>query len=108
MVEAGRRHGHYDPRFVPAGGVRRKSHLRLVPELHGEAIDAWEDEGGTSAPSPRGAPEPHRGLDWEAFSARFFPGGSRHDMPAVKAYEAYRATGAVPAARGPRGLPAVM
>jgi hypothetical protein len=30
------------------------------------------------------------GLDWTAFSARFFPGRRRHDFQAVKAYEAYR------------------
>ena len=29
-------------------------------------------------------------LDWQAFSARFFPGRSRHDLQVLKAYEAYR------------------
>ena len=29
-------------------------------------------------------------LDWQAFSSRFFPGRSRHDLQVLKAYEAYR------------------
>jgi hypothetical protein len=29
-------------------------------------------------------------LDWQAFSARYFPDGQRHDFGVVKAYEAYR------------------
>jgi hypothetical protein len=29
-------------------------------------------------------------LDWDAFSARYFPGRSRHDLGAVVAYGAYR------------------
>jgi hypothetical protein len=30
-------------------------------------------------------------LDWQAFSARFFPGRGRHDLRVLAAYEAYRA-----------------
>ncbi len=29
-------------------------------------------------------------LDWQAYSARFFPGRDRHDLHVLKAYEAYR------------------
>jgi hypothetical protein len=29
-------------------------------------------------------------LEWDAFSARYFPGRSRHDLDAVAAYGAYR------------------
>ena len=29
-------------------------------------------------------------LDWDAFSARYFPGRGRHDLDAVAAYGAYR------------------
>ena len=29
-------------------------------------------------------------LDWDAFSARYFPGRRRHDLNAVAAYGAYR------------------
>lgn len=30
------------------------------------------------------------GLDWQSFSARYFPDRRRHDLDALKAYEAYR------------------
>jgi len=30
------------------------------------------------------------GLDWEAFSAAYFPGSRRHDLKAIVAYGAYR------------------
>ena len=102
MVEAGRRHGHHDPRYASGQDVRRKSHLRLVPDDGGDAIDSWEDEGGQFAPPPHvvPVPEPQPGLDWEVFSETYFPGRHRHDFEAVKAYEAYRATGAVPGAPG--------
>jgi hypothetical protein len=30
------------------------------------------------------------GLDWQAFSARYFPGRPRHDLEALTAYGAYR------------------
>jgi hypothetical protein len=29
------------------------------------------------------------GLDWDGFSARYFPGARRHDMEATSAYDAY-------------------
>jgi hypothetical protein len=37
-------------------------------------------------------PAPDRGekLDWDAFSARYFPGRKTHDLDAVAAYGAYR------------------
>jgi hypothetical protein len=45
-----------------------------------------DDDAG----DPRnGDREPER-LDWEAFSARNFPGRHRHDLIAVTAYAAYR------------------
>ena len=31
-----------------------------------------------------------RGLDWQAFLARYFPGRRRHDLEALAAYGAYR------------------
>jgi hypothetical protein len=31
-----------------------------------------------------------RGLDWQSFSARYFPGRRRHDLEALTAYRAYR------------------
>src|SRR5919198_4104498 len=30
------------------------------------------------------------GLDWEAFSARYFPGSRRHDLRAIVSYAAYK------------------
>jgi hypothetical protein len=104
MIEMSRRHGHYDARFARSTTARRKPHLHLVPALDepvdgDESIDAWEDEGGL-APMPRDVP-PEPRLEWAAFSDTFFPGRHRHDFEAVKAYEAYRATGAVPAAPVP-------
>jgi len=30
------------------------------------------------------------GLDWQAFSAAYFPGSRRHDLKAIVAYGAYR------------------
>jgi hypothetical protein len=33
------------------------------------------------------------GLDWQAFSAAYFPGRRRHDLEALSAYGAYRHSG---------------
>ena len=104
MIEMSRRHGHYDARFARSSPARRTPHLRLVPAPDDhvesdESIDTWEGEGGLS-PMPRDVP-PGPQLDWAAFSETFFPGRRRHDFEAVKAYEAYRLTGAVPAAPVP-------
>jgi hypothetical protein len=104
MIETSRRHGHYDTRFARSSTARRKPHLHLVPAPDerldsDESIDAWEDEGGL-APAPRDVP-PEPQLDWAAFSDTFFRGRRRHDFKALKAYEAYRATGAVPVAPAP-------
>jgi hypothetical protein len=30
------------------------------------------------------------GLDWQSFSARYFPGSRRHNLKALTAYETYR------------------
>ena len=42
-----------------------------------------------SAPDPPGAGVGEK-LDWDAFSARYFPGRRRHDLDAVAAYGAYK------------------
>jgi hypothetical protein len=47
----------------------------------------WENEGGPPAAEPRAGEA--LGLDWRAFSARFFPRAQRHDVRPLKAYEAY-------------------
>src|SRR4029453_3811472 len=35
-------------------------------------------------------PDAENGLDWEAFSATYFPGSRRHDLGAIVAYAAYK------------------
>ena len=61
------------------------------------ALASWEGEGGPSvADRPQLSDQGRRrrgvpvGLDWSAFSARFFPGRRRHDLEALRAYGAYR------------------
>jgi hypothetical protein len=49
-------------------------------------LASWENEGGTS----RQAAAPARRLGWAGFTARFYPGGRRHDYARLKAYERYR------------------
>jgi phytoene/squalene synthetase len=41
------------------------------------------------------------GLDWRAFSERYFPDRHRHDLEALTAYAAYRRTGTVAPAASP-------
>jgi hypothetical protein len=61
------------------------------------AVAIWEGEGGPSvADTPELSDQETRGgglpvgLDWSAFSTRFFPGRRRHDLEALRAYGAYR------------------
>jgi hypothetical protein len=63
MVEPMRKHGAFDTRYpVPA--------KRITP--------AW-------------VLQPNEGLlEWEAFTARYFPSSRRHDLDALAAYGAYR------------------
>jgi hypothetical protein len=35
---------------------------------------------------------PSNGLDWQRFSAKYFPGRGRHDFEALTAYGAYKRT----------------
>jgi hypothetical protein len=48
---------------------------------------SWENEGGRAADQYR--IREATGLDWRAFSARFFPHARRHDAAPLKAYESY-------------------
>jgi len=43
-----------------------------------------------SAVSAVASSAPPDGLDWQAFSAAYFPGRRRHDLEALTAYGAYR------------------
>ena len=75
-----------------------KHALVSAPALVGGGDEATRDERCTMThllPTAASAPEvPAAGigemLDWDAFSARYFPGRSRHDLDAVAAYGAYR------------------
>lgn len=48
--------------------------------------DAPERDAAAVA-SPEGAPT---GLDWQAFSAAYFPGSRRHHLESIVAYGAYK------------------
>ncbi len=81
----------------PAGGrptaVRVPSRMEraLGRALHDELASARDAPGEPELePEPvltAGAP-----LDWEAFSARFYPGRGRHDLHAIVAYSTYRSS----------------
>jgi len=69
VVEASRKQGPFDTRWSSA----RKGSAAPVP----------------TAPPLRAA-EAAEALDWEAFSNRYFPGRSRHDMEALTAHAKYK------------------
>ena len=66
MIESSRRHGYFDPRRQSASPTPGGS--LIVAAVNGDAP---------------------AGLEWYAFSSRCFPGRRRHDLEAIKAYEAY-------------------
>ena len=68
-MEASRKHGSFDTRWpcVRDDNSRARSTAPLLSA--GEAAEA---------------------LDWQSFSARYFPGRRRHDSEAVSAYAAYK------------------
>lgn len=65
MVEASRRHGHFDGRYP------------VLPKL---VERTWVPESADTGAQ----------LDWSAFLRRFFPNRRRHDRAAVAAYQAYK------------------
>ena len=67
-VEASRRHGPFDPRWP-------KRRLRVTSDWGADAVDL------------EAVPD---GLDWVAFSRRYFPGRRRHDLEAISAYHEYQ------------------
>ncbi|HEU5211496.1 MAG TPA: hypothetical protein VFU10_01880 [Gaiellaceae bacterium] len=111
-VETARRHGQADPRFAARprlrlirggdapwiAGLEKVVHgprgLTLT-EAQDAGVSVWENEGGRSATGDVEVAEAPPALDWYAFCQSFFPGRRRHDLEAVKAYAAYRATGLV-------------
>ena len=62
---------------------------------HGPFDTRWpcirKDSSGALSTAPRlSAAEVAEALDWQSFSARYFPERSRHDSEARSAYAAYR------------------
>ena len=86
MIESSRRHGHFDTRW----NLDRERGLRAAApaEVDGgrASLRRWEDDGGRYPYDGRAPAE----LDWVAFLSRYFPRSLRHDLEALKAYEAYR------------------
>jgi hypothetical protein len=133
MIEAPRRHGHFDPRWHTNGLSSRdreddrRSMIRTAgdadahvshdvgrspPQRHaplpavaadnGPSIHRWENEGGSYSKTDEldlegdGCEKPPAALEWYAFLSRYFPDRRRHDLEALKAYEAYRSAAAAP------------
>jgi hypothetical protein len=133
MIEAPRRHGHFDPRWHTNGlsprdhedgrppmirtpgdadahvshDVGRSPRQRHAPlpafaADDGPSIHRWENEGGSYSMSDEldleveGPEKPPAGLEWYAFLSRYFPDRRRHDLEALKAYEAYRSAAVAP------------
>jgi hypothetical protein len=68
-IEASRKHGRFDSRWP-------KRRLRVT-----------SDWGAAAAVGLEAVPD---GLDWVAFSRRYFPGRRRHDLEAISAYHEYQ------------------
>jgi hypothetical protein len=104
MIESSRRHGHFDPRWHANGLSLRDREVERAPmiRLAGDAIRRWENEGGSYSMTDElelevnRREQPPAGLEWYAFSTRYFPGRRRHDLEVLKAYEAYGSAGFAP------------
>ena len=68
VVDVSRRHGPFDPRWLFA---------------------AKEGAGALATAPPLRSEEALEALHWEAFSRRYFPERTRHDMQALTAYATY-------------------
>jgi hypothetical protein len=86
MIESSRRHGHFDPRWH-TNSLRPPRALVSAADDSGLSIQNWENEGGRYATNKQ--TDAPAGLEWSAFSSRYFP-GRRHYLEALKAYDAYR------------------
>jgi hypothetical protein len=86
MIESSRRHGHFDARWHTKGVNPPRA---LASPAHDcDPIQSWENEGGRFSMSNEN--DTSAGLEWDAFSTRYFLGERRHNLEALKAYEAYR------------------
>lgn len=89
MIDPSRRHGHFDTRWhLGAGRPQVPVGIRTAEPDDSRWIQNWENEGGRLAMHQSAAAA--TGLDWAAFTSRYYPGRRRHDLVALKAYEAYR------------------
>jgi hypothetical protein len=93
MIESSRRQGHFDPRWH-TDSSRPPRALASAAEDGGPSIQNWENEGGRYSTNDQ--TEAPTGLEWYAFASRYVPGRRRHDLEALKAYEAYRSAAVVP------------
>jgi hypothetical protein len=114
MAESARRHGHFDPRYRVA--FRRSPKLSIVSNGSGSIdrrevvavprprlvltggrddvrVADRENEGGyvvEPEQSDLGLAHLPAGRGWYEFLAARYPDARRHDLEALKAYEAYR------------------
>jgi hypothetical protein len=88
--DADARVSHDVGRFLP----QRHALLPALAADDGLSIRRWENEGGrysmTDDLDADGWEQPPGGLEWYAFLRRYFPDRRRHDLEALKAYEAYK------------------
>jgi hypothetical protein len=93
MIESSRRSGHFDARWHTNSSRPPRT---LVPGAEDDvrSIQNWENEGGRYATNNK--TDAPAGLEWYAFASRYFPGRRRHDLEALKAYEAYRSATVAP------------
>jgi hypothetical protein len=95
MIESSRRHGHFDSRWHTESS-RPPTALVPVAEDGDPSIQNWENEGGRYSTTNQA--NASAGLDWYAFSGRYFPGRRRHDLEALTAYGAHRSFATAPQA----------
>jgi len=64
---------------------------RRPAKMHSGVAPAIEDRSGKVADPTDAVTD----LDWEGFSAEYFPGSRRHNLKAMAAYGAYKRSGLV-------------
>jgi hypothetical protein len=88
-----------------AGTTSPPQRHALVPAIAGDdgpSIHRWENEGGSYSKTDvldlevDGSEKSPAGLEWYTFLSRYFPDRLRHDLEALKAYEAYRSAAVAP------------
>jgi hypothetical protein len=92
MIESSRRHGHFDVRWRTESSRPPRALVTAAAD-GGPSVQNWENEGGRH--STNNQTDAPAGLEWHAFSGHYFPGRRRHDLEALKAYEAYRSAAVV-------------